>query len=534
MTHVKTALVSCSDKTGLAGFVARLQALQIEILSTGGTARLLRDNGLEVVDVSEYTGFPEILDGRVKTLHPKVHAGLLALREKEEHRRQMLEHGIRAIDMVVVNLYPFEQTVAMPGVALAAAIENIDIGGPTMIRSAAKNYTHVAVVTSPLDYDAIAQELEQGGGSLSEQTHFRLALKAFQHTARYDRAIVQYLSKLGEEPETYPDTLSLEFRKRQQLRYGENPHQCAAFYVEPATAEPCMGSAEQVGGGGLSFNNILDANAALELVKEFHRPAAVTVKHTNPCGAAVAESLHEAYRNAYLGDPVSAFGCVVALNRPLDVPTAREIAEFRAASDAGAASYFVEVIVAPQIEAEAMNLICQKTSWGQRTRFLKVGELATSPADERGADMRRVVGGLLVQERDRMGFDEGSATVVTDVAPTAEQMADLGFAWLCCKHVKSNAIVLARGGMIVGVGAGQMSRLDSCLIAVRKAGDRAKGAVLASDAFFPFPDAVEEAARAGVKAIIQPGGSKKDDLVVQAANERGIAMVCTGVRHFRH
>jgi len=534
MARINTALVSCSDKSGLAAFAARLQAMNVEILSTGGTARLLRDNGIKVVDVSEYTGFPEILDGRVKTLHPKVHGGLLALREKEEHRKQMMEHGIRAIDMVVVNLYPFEQTVAVPGVALAAAIENIDIGGPTMIRSAAKNYTHVAVITSPSDYDAVARELEQRGGNLSEQTHFKLALKAFQHTARYDRAIAQYLSRLDQEPQTCPDTLFLEFTKRQQLKYGENPHQRAAFYVETAIAQPCVSGAEQVGGGQLSFNNILDANAALELVKEFDLPAAVTIKHTNPCGAAVADSLPEAYRKAYLGDPVSAFGCVVALNRPLDVPTARQIAEFRTTTDTGTAAYFVEVVIAPEIQPQAMDLIRKKTNWGERTRFLQVGKLTTNLANGEAWDMRRVRGGLLVQENDNKGFDEDCATVVTSASPTAQQMVDLKFAWLCCKHVKSNAIVLARDGMIVGVGAGQMSRLDSCLIAVRKAGERARGAVLASDAFFPFPDAVEVAARAGVKAIIQPGGSTKDKLVVQCADKHGIAMVCTGVRHFRH
>jgi len=534
VTRIKTTLISVSDKTGLAEFAARLKALDIDILSTGGTARLLKDSGIEVMDVSEYTGFPEILDGRVKTLHPKVHGGLLALRDKMEHRKEMDRHGIRAIDMVVVNLYPFEHTVSRPGVELAEAIENIDIGGPTMIRSAAKNYTHVAVVTRPSQYDAIAKELEQGNGSLSEKTHFRLAVEAFGHTARYDRAIVNYLRGLAAERVVFEDALALEFRKRQELRYGENPHQRAAFYVEEGHGKPCVSTARQIAGPELSFNNILDLNAALELVKEFSRPAAVIIKHANPCGAAIADTLQEAYRKAYLGDPVSAFGSVLALNRSLDAACAELVAEFRAEGEAGAASYFVEVIAAPHIAPDALRLLHEKTSWGKRTRLLETGELAGRPPDASALDMRRVGGGLLVQEPDLRGFEEDSINVVTELSPTEGQMADLRFAWICCKHVKSNAIVLARDQMIVGVGAGQMSRLDSCIIAARKAAQRAQGAVLASDAFFPFPDAVEAAAEAGVKAIIQPGGSKKDNEVIAAANRHNIAMLLTGVRHFRH
>jgi len=535
VAKIKTAIISVSDKTGLPEFVSRLVRLGVEILSTGGTARLLRENGIEVEDVSAYTGFPEILDGRVKTLHPKVHGGLLARRDQESDLRQMEELGIRPIDMVVVNLYPFVDVIQEPGVELSRAIENIDIGGPTMIRSAAKNYTHVAVVTSPAMYDQVASELEQNDGVLSEQTHFGLALEAFRHTSRYDTAIASYLAGIQGEPPARPERLTLALVKKQDLRYGENPQQTAAFYVEEGAREPSVSTAEQVAGPELSFNNILDLNAGIELAREFDRPAAVVLKHTNPCGAGVAETLREAYEKAYFGDPVSAFGCVVALNRPLDVYTAEAIAELRAETEQqGRAPYFVECLAAPEFDSDALELLLGRTKWARRTRVLRTGPLGWSLVDEQANDFRRVTGGLLVQDRDLLGFQEDSVRVVTKAAPTAEQMADLKFAWLCCKHVKSNAIVLARDEALVGVGAGQMSRVDATILAIRKAGERAEGAVLASDAFFPFPDSLERAARAGVRAVVQPGGSKNDDAVIEAADRLGIPMVLTGVRHFRH
>ena len=534
MSKINTALISVSDKTGLPGFARRLSALGVRILSTGGTARLLRDNGVQVTEVSDYTGFPEILDGRVKTLHPKVHGGLLARRDKAEHLRQLKQHGIQTIDMVVVNLYPFEQTIARPDVELMEAIENIDIGGPSMIRSAAKNYTHVAVVTNPATYNEIADELERLGGSLSQKTHYCLALAAFQHTAHYDAAICNYLAGIGQEPGKHCNVLVLELRKKQELRYGENPHQKAAFYVEPKVTEPCVASARQIAGPELSFNNILDLNGALELVKEFDGPAAACIKHTNPCGAGIADSIHEAYRKAYLGDPVSAFGCIVALNRPFDVRVAELVAEFRAQVEGKPAPYFVEAIVAPAFDQDALDLLLARVEWAGRARLLETGGLRRSAMDATARDIRRVVGGMLVQDRDLAVFDEGAFRTVTRVKPTPQQMADLQFAWLCCKHVKSNAIVLAADGMLVGVGAGQMSRVDATMIAARKAGNGAKGSVMASDAFFPFPDSVEQAAAAGVRAIIQPGGSKADEKVIEAADRLGIAMVLTGMRHFKH
>ena len=534
MAQIQRALISTSDKQGLPEFASQLKDLGIEILSTGGTARLLRDNGIEVTDVSDYTEFPEILDGRVKTLHPKVHGGLLALRNNEEHMQEMEKHGIRPIDLVVVNLYPFEHVISQSGVELAEAIENIDIGGPTMIRSAAKNYTHVAVVTNPADYGPVAKELKENDCTLSEETRFELAMKTFEHTARYDRTIVGYLSSLEEGRVELPDTLSLDFNKKQDLKYGENPHQEAAFYAESGPGEPSIGRAEQVGGPALSFNNILDTNGALELVKEFKRPAAAVIKHTNPCGAAIADSIEEAYRKAYLGDPVSAFGSIVALNRPFDTNTAELIANYRAEIGGEKTSFFAEVVIAPEIQKEAMELLQEKASWGNRTRFLETGDFVGVQLDESAKDMRRVVGGMLVQDRDLEGFDPSAVECVTDVEPAEEQMQDLEFAWICCKHVKSNAITLVNDRMLVGAGAGQMSRVDATIISIRKAGDRADGSVLASDAFFPFPDAVEKAAEAGVKAIIQPGGSKGDQKVIETCNKHGIAMVFTGQRHFRH
>ena len=534
MAKIETALISVSDKAGVAAFARRLAALGVHIMSTKGTARLLRERGIEVQDVSDYTGFPEILDGRIKTLHPKVHAGLLARREKDSHLRELEEHGIRPIDMVVVNLYPFVDVIARPGVELTQAIENIDVGGSTLVRAAAKNYRHVAVVTNPSMYDAVALEMERNGGCLSEQTHLGLGVEAFRHTAHYDNAIARYLSGIEGELRAGPERLALEFVKKQELRYGENPHQGAAFYVEERVEEPCAGTAEQVGGPELSFNNILDMNAGVELIKEFDQPAAVIIKHTNPCGAGTASSLRQAYEKAYFGDPVSAFGCVAVLNRPLDARTATAIAQVRARVEGKPAPYFVEVLVAPDFDAEALDLLRGKVDWAERMRVLKTGPLSWSLVDEKARDMRRVIGGLLVQDRDLLGFHPDALTVATRRAPTEAEMADLKFAWLCCKHVKSNAVVLAKDAALVGVGAGQMSRVDATTVALRKAGERAQESVLASDAFFPFPDSVEAAAEAGVRAVIQPGGSKADAAVIEAADRLGLAMVLTGTRHFRH
>jgi phosphoribosylaminoimidazolecarboxamide formyltransferase/IMP cyclohydrolase len=534
VAKIRTAILSVSDKTGLTEFGRRLAALGISLLSTGGTARLLRESGLEVEDLTEYTGFPEILDGLVNTLHPKVHGGLLAERLRETHIREMEEHGIRAIDMVVVNLYPFVDIIAETGVEPVQAIENIDIGGPSLIRAAAKNYSHVAVVTNPETYDTVASELESNEIHLSEQTHFDLAVEAFRHTAHYDTAIAEYLAGIEAEHAMGPERLTLEFVKTLELRYGENPHQEAAFYTEERLEEPCVSNAEQVAGPQLSFNNILDVDAGIELAREFDRPAAVVLKHTNPCGAGTDQALRAAYEKAYFGDPLSAFGCTIVLNRPLDAETAEAIATLRAELQGEPAPFFADCLVAPDFEAEALEAFRSEARWGERTRVLKTGPLGGQSADETARDMRHVTGGLLVQDRDRLGFDQEGLQVATRREPTEEQMADLRFAWLCCKHVKSNAVTLASAQALVGVGAGQMSRIDAVDCALRKAGARAGGAVMASDAFFPFPDSVERAADAGVAAIIQPGGSQGDAAVIEAADRLGVAMVLTGVRHFRH
>jgi phosphoribosylaminoimidazolecarboxamide formyltransferase/IMP cyclohydrolase len=534
MNKLKTALISVSDKTGLPEFARQLTDLGVTILSTGGTANLLRDNDIDVTDVSDYTHFPEILDGRVKTLHPKIHGGLLALRDKHEHREELEKHGIKPIDMVVVNLYPFEQTIAKPGVELMEAVENIDIGGPTMIRSAAKNYTNVAVVTSPGQYGQVADELQRNDGHIRESFLYDLALAAFRHTAHYDAAISQYLSKIKQKPDEHEDVIMLELHKKQELRYGENPHQTAAFYVDNASKEPSIGNAIQVGGPALSFNNIIDINGALELVKEFDRPAAACIKHTNPCGAGIADSIGEAYRLAYEGDPLSAFGCIVALNRPFDCEVAEKIAGYRIKKDGQKLPYFVEAIIAPEIRDDAKELLLQEAKWAERTRLLETGRLSPDVMDKQIKDMRKVVGGMLVQDRDLYISDLANSEVATERSPSPAQMEDLKFAWTCCKHVKSNAITLVKDGMIVGTGAGQMSRVDATEAALRKAGERAKGAVMASDAFFPFPDAIEIAAKAGITAVVQPGGAKGDERVAKTANDYGISMIMTGNRHFLH
>jgi phosphoribosylaminoimidazolecarboxamide formyltransferase/IMP cyclohydrolase len=520
MQRVKRALLSVSDKTSLVELAQRLVAQRIELLSTGGTARALREAGIPVTDVSSYTGFPEIMGGRVKTLHPRIHAGLLARRGTDD--AVLAEHGIERIDLLVVNLYPFSATVARPGCTFEEAIEQIDVGGPAMLRAAAKNHDAVAVVVDPDDYARVATEIEAQGG-VSEATRRALARKAFEHTADYDRAIAAYLAAETAEPGAplLPPTLRIEMRKAYDLRYGENPHQAAAFYVEQTPAAGTVAAARLLQGKELSFNNLADADAALACVRELDGPGCVIVKHANPCGVALADDLATAYRRAFSADPKSAFGGVIAFNRALDAAVAREVIERQ----------FVEVLVAPEIADDARPVLEAK----RNVRVLATGAWDTSPAP--ALDFRRVAGGLLVQETDRRTLGPEDVEVVTRRAPTDAEMADLLFAWRVVKHVKSNAIVLAKDGMTVGIGAGQMSRVWSTRVAAMKgqeAGLPVAGSVLASDAFFPFRDGVDDAANAGAVAIIQPGGSVRDDEVIAAANEHGIAMVFTRVRHFRH
>lgn len=520
MLKIKRALVSVSDKTGLVDLCTTLKRFNVEILSTGGTARTLRENGIGVVDVSDYTGFPEMLDGRVKTLHPKIHGGLLALRDNAAHMQTLKEHGIGLIDMVVVNLYPFQQVIQKAGVRLEEAIENIDIGGPSMLRSAAKNGRSVAVVPSPSFYPKIIKELERNAGALSEETLFELAVSAFEITSRYDAAIHKFLqnclSTSGVTAEGFPSELRLAFEKVQDLRYGENPHQKAAFYREAGTIAGLAGM-KQLWGKELSFNNILDVNAAVGLVREFERPAVVFIKHNNPCGAAEHTDILSAYRQAWACDKLSAFGGIVAINRGVDLALARLIAK----------SGFLECIVAPSFGKEALAVLREK----KNVRLLELPEFGRRQA---GLDFKRVDGGLLLQDADGQLLDEKDLKVVTKKRPTTKEMESLIFAWKVAKHVKSNAIILARGTRTVGIGAGQMSRVDSVYIATKKAGALATGSVLASDAFFPKEDAVELAAKHKIKCIIQPGGSIADREIIQTADRRKIAMVTTGMRHFRH
>ena len=517
---IQRALLSVSDKTGLVDFARSLATAGVELLSTGGTAKALRDAGLAVIDVSEYTGFPEMLDGRVKTLHPKVHGGILARRDLPEHVATMTEHGMPYIDLVCVNLYPFVATVSKPH-TLDDAIENIDIGGPAMVRSSAKNYRHVAIVTDPADYPLLATEMQANGGALTEATRFKLAKKAFSHTAEYDSAISNYLTALNDnnEREAFGEKLNLQFTRTQTCRYGENPHQAGAFYVEANAPAGTISTARQLQGKELSYNNIADTDAALECVKQFDAaPACVIVKHANPCGVAYGATLLEAYDRAYQTDPESAFGGIIAFNGRLDGATAAAIVERQ----------FVEVIIAPEVSPEASAAVAAK----KNVRLLECGAW---PGGVAQLDMKRVAGGLLVQDADVLLH--GELKTVTDRAPSAQEMDDLLFAWRVAKFVKSNAIVYARDRMTVGVGAGQMSRVNSARIAAIKAehaGLPVPGSVMASDAFFPFRDGIDQAAAAGIKAVIQPGGSMRDDEVIAAANAHGIAMVFTGTRHFRH
>lgn len=524
MATIKRALISVSDKSGIVEFARSLMELDIEILSTGGTAKLLSDNNISVTEVSDYTGFPEMLDGRVKTLHPRIHGGLLARRDVENHQKAMRQHNIEPIDLVVVNLYPFEATVARKDCDLATAIENIDIGGPAMLRSAAKNYQHVTVVVDSNDYETVLADMAQHQCSVSDPLRYQLAVKVFQHTAHYDGVISNYLSQGNNERSEiadFGDSYTAQWFKTLELRYGENPHQSAAFYVEDKTPAGCIASARQLQGKELSFNNIGDSDAALECVKALDEPACVIVKHANPCGVAIAGNIDQAYDAAFATDPTSAFGGIIAFNRNLDVDTAKKIIERQ----------FVEVIIAPAIDDDARPVLAEK----KNVRVLETGkwQQPVSP----GLDYKRVVGGLLVQDRDTGITSESDLKVVTKRSPTKQELADLLFAWKVAKFVKSNAIVYCRGGKTIGVGAGQMSRVYSAKIAGIKAADEkleVKGSVMASDAFFPFRDGLDQANEAGITAVIQPGGSMRDDEVITAADEHGIAMVFTGIRHFRH
>ena len=519
LVKVRRALISVSDKSGIGEFASALRALGVELLSTGGTYRLLRELGLDVTEVADYTGFPEMMDGRVKTLHPKVHGGILGRRGQDDD--VMAAHGIDPIDMVVVNLYPFSATVANPDCTVEDAIENIDIGGPTMVRAAAKNHPFVTIVVNASDYGEILSEMQSNGGSTSLESRFNLAIKAYEHTAAYDGAIANHFGTLvpGGSPK-FPRTFNAQFHKVQEMRYGENPHQQAAFYAEANPAEAGIATARQIQGKELSYNNVADTDAALECVKNFHQPACVIVKHANPCGVAIAGSLSEAYDLAFATDTESAFGGIIAFNRELDTKTAASIVERQ----------FVEVIIAPSVSEEAAALVADK----KNVRLLSCGEWS---APGSALDYKRVNGGLLIQDRDLGMITRDDLTVVSKCQPSEQQLQDLMFAWIVAKFVKSNAIVYAANGQTIGVGAGQMSRINSARIAAIKAehaGLSVQGSVMASDAFFPFRDGIDNAGQAGIAAIIQPGGSIRDDEAIAAADEHGMAMVFTGMRHFRH
>ncbi len=526
MKKIRRAIVSVTDKSGIEGFAEDLSKLGVEIISTGGTAELLKKGGIPVIGISNYTGFPEMLDGRLKTLHPKIHGGILGQRDNPAHIKQMEGHGILPIDMVVVNLYAFENTIKK-GCSLEEAIENIDISEPTMIRAAAKNYKDVAVVVDPSDYKNILEEMKKNSGSLSPETRFYLAKKVFQRTARYDGAISNYLGTIEDSAakKDFPDTFTIQVEKVQDLRYGENPHQKGAFYRELSQDKkyPCISNAQQLHGKELSFNNILDLNSAIELTKEFHEPACVIIKHNNPCGVAMSKrGLPDAYKKALSCDKVSAFGCIIAFNRKIDAEAAKEMSQL-----------FLEAIAAPGFDADTLKILKDK----KNLRLLEMPEFlvhhaAAAPAEY---DFKKVKGGMLIQTADKESA--GDLKTVTKREPTDTELEDLLFAWNVSKHVKSNAIIFARDTHTVGIGAGQMSRIDSTRIAIIKAKDaglEVKGSVMASDAFFPLRDEVDRAAEAGVAAIIQPGGSVKDEEVIKAADEHNIAMVFTGIRHFRH
>ena len=516
----RKALISLSDKTGAPEFARALLGFGFELLSTGGTARLLREAQLPVVEIGDYTGFPEMLDGRVKTLHPKVHAGILARRDLPEHVQALTRAGIPAIDLVAVNLYPFEQTIAGDDCTLEQAIENIDIGGPTMVRAAAKNWRHVAVVTDPADYPVLIAEMQSANGAISIETRYRLARKAFSHTAAYDGAISNYLTATDMEGgrAAFPEQINMSFARAQELRYGENPHQQAAFYRDLKPAAGALGNYRQLQGKELSYNNIADADAAWECVKTFSEPACVIVKHANPCGVAVSADVQQAYRRAFSTDPTSAFGGIIAFNREVDLLTAQALSQ-----------QFMEVLIAPLIAPDAMAALAKKSS-------VRVLQVSLEPGIN-AFDCKRIGGGLLVQTPDSLNVQASGLRIVTRQQPSPRQLSDLLFAWRVAKYVKSNAIVFCGEGMTLGIGAGQMSRVDSARIAAIKAeaaGLSLRGSAVASDAFFPFRDGIDVVAKAGATAVIQPGGSVRDEEVIAAADEQGIAMVLTGVRHFRH
>ena len=519
LVSVKRALISVSDKSGIVEFAQSLQSQGVEILSTGGTYKLLRANNIEAVEVSEYTGFPEMMDGRVKTLHPKIHGGILARRGQDD--AVMAEHGINAIDMVVVNLYPFEQTVANPDCTLADAIENIDIGGPTMVRAAAKNNAFVNIVVNASDYALVIEEMQTNNGATSQATRFDLAIKAYEHTAAYDGAIANYFGhKVPGGNDNFPRTFNSQFTKAQDMRYGENSHQNSAFYTEKNPAAGSISTSKQLQGKELSYNNIADTDAALECVKQFAEPACVIVKHANPCGVAIADNIGDAYDKAFATDTESAFGGIIAFNRELDGATATAICERQ----------FVEVIIAPSVSREAIDVVTAK----KNVRLLECGPWEKSVADY---DLKRVNGGLLIQDRDLGVITEADLKIVSKRQPTETEIRDLLFTWKVAKFVKSNAIVYGHDGRTVGVGAGQMSRINSARIAGIKAehaGLEVEGSVMASDAFFPFRDGIDNAAQAGIHCVIQPGGSIRDDEVIAAADEANMAMVFTSMRHFRH
>ncbi len=523
MAPVKRALVSVSNKEGLAIFVRGLTELGFEILSTGGTRRYLEDAGIRVIDVASYTESPEMLDGRVKTLHPRIHGGILGRPTVNTDVAAMSEHGIIPIQLVVVNLYPFEETVAKPHVTIPEAIEQIDIGGPSMVRSAAKNHAHVGVVTCPSQYADVLRSLQQG--LFDEACRRKLAASAFEATACYDRTIASYMSGITGDSNTgthWPANMAPTFKLEASLRYGENPHQQAAFYVEISPPVSSLASAKQLNGKELSYNNLMDLDAARAIVADFTEPASCVIKHTNPCGCAVASDLGTAFTNAYAGDPVSAFGSIIGFNRTVDVAAAEIMCE---------PGQFIEAVIAPSYDPDALAILTTRPKWKKNVRLM---EMEFSKSRRRTADYRHVSGGLLVQDRDDDTQDDSEWNVPTRRKPTTEEASDLSFAWKVCRHVKSNAIVFAKDRMMLGAGAGQMSRLDSVFIAALKAGDRSTGGVLASDAFFPFRDGVDKAAKAGIRAVIQPGGSRNDLEVIAACNEHDMAMIFTGRRHFRH
>ncbi len=512
---IKRAIISVSDKTGIIEFARKLESLEIEIISTGGTAKSLSDAGIKVIPISEITGFPECLDGRVKTLHPNIHGGLLAIRDNPLHMSTLEELNIKAIDMVVVNLYPFKKTIEKEACTISDAIENIDIGGPSMLRAAAKNNKYLTVVCDPEDYKKVALEIEEKG-QVSEKTRFELAAKVFSHTAHYDALIANYLWEKANLPK-YPDLLTYTFEKVQDLRYGENPHQEAAFYKDTCKTKGALNNSVQLNGKELSFNNINDANGALELLKEFKETACVAVKHANPCGVAIGKDIYDAYIKAYKGDPVSIFGGIVAVNEEIDEKTAAEMVKI-----------FLEIIIAPSYSDEALKILKKK----KNLRVLMLKDILYRP--DRGLDLKKVNGGLLVQDLDYKDFELDDIKYVTNIKPSDKEMEDLIFAWKVVKHVKSNAIVIAKDGRTIGIGPGQTNRIWSAEMSIDRSGEEIKDAVLASDAFFPFPDVVEAASKAGVKAIIQPGGSLKDEESIAMCNEKKLSMIFTGMRHFKH